>query len=91
MPHLDAEAAIPVRITPSSFLDPDRGSAAIIVWSSVTLSALRLSLEAANRLILWHLYGYNTVTHDHLSIVRIKPNLLVSNEDVLKGWGFQQY
>lgn len=69
----------------------DSGSAATIVWSSVTLTALRLSLEAANRLILLHLYGYNTVTHDHLSIVRVKPELVVSNGDILKGWGFFHY
>lgn len=66
----------------------DSESAAMIVWSSVTLTAMRLSLEAANRLILWHLYGHATVAHDHLSIVRVKPQLVVSNGDMLKGWGF---
>ena len=41
----------------------DSGSAALIVWGSIYLSLLRLSLEAANRLILWHLYGYTTVAY----------------------------
>ncbi len=65
----------------------DSGSAAMIVWSSVTFSAMRLSSEVAKRLTLWYLYGVSTVAHDHLSIVRVKPKLVVSNGDVLKGWG----
>lgn len=59
----------------------------MIVWSSVTLSTMRLSSEVAKKLTLWYLYGVNTVAHDHLSIVRVKPELIVSNGDVLKGWG----
>ena len=66
-------------------------TAALVVWSSVCLSVLRLSLETANRLILWHLYGYETVVRHHLTIVRVKPELVVSNGDVLKGWGFTHY
>jgi hypothetical protein len=68
-----------------------RGTAALIVWSSICLTVLRLSLEASNRLILWHLYGYRTVANYNLSIVRVKPELVVSNGDVLKGWGFIHY
>ena len=69
----------------------DDRSAFMVVWSSVTLSALRLSSESAKWLILWHLYGYKTIVRDHLAIVRVKPELVVSNGDILRGWGFAHF
>jgi hypothetical protein len=65
-----------------------RDSAAVIVWASICLTALRVSLEAANRLVLWRVYGSTVVARQHLSMVRIKPVLMVSNGDILRGWGF---
>lgn len=65
----------------------DGDSAALIVWGSVVLTILRLSMEAANWLVLWQIYGKRTVAQDHLSIVKIKPVLVVSNGDVLRGFG----
>jgi hypothetical protein len=53
----------------------------------VVLSILRLSLEVSNRLILWQAYGWQKVQHDHLSIARIKPQLVVSNGEILRGLG----
>lgn len=72
---------------PSLFRRTDSDSAAIIVWASVALTVLRLSLEASNRLILWQVYGWRTVSANHLSLVRVKPELVVSNGDVLRGFG----
>ncbi len=48
---------------------------------------LRFSLETSNRLILWQVYGWEAVKRDHISIVSIKPLLVVSNGDVLRGMG----
>lgn len=53
----------------------------------MVLSILRLSLEVSNRLILWQAYGWQRVQHDHLSIVRIKPHLVVSNGNILRSLG----
>lgn len=66
-------------------------SAAVIVWGSVCLTMLRLSLEASNWLILWYVYGWSRVAHEHLLIVRAKPELAVSNGDVLHGLGFLHF
>jgi hypothetical protein len=62
-------------------------SAALIVWGSISLTDLRLSLEASNWLLLWYVYGWQRVARDHLSIVRHKPQLVVSNGDLLQGLG----
>jgi len=59
----------------------------VIVWASVVLSVMRFSLETSNRLILWQAYGWQKVQRDHLSLVRFKPQLVVSNGDVLRGMG----
>lgn len=53
----------------------------------MTLSVLRFSLETSNRLILWQAYGWHKVQHEHLSIVRVKPQLVVSNGDILRSLG----
>lgn len=86
--------AITIRLTPdaashmpSLFRRTDSDSAAIIVWASVALTVLRLSLEASNRLILWQVYGRRAVVANHLWLVRAKPELVVSNGDVLRGFG----
>lgn len=69
------------------FSRDDSDSAALILWASVCLTMLRLSLEAATWLVLWQVYGRQTVARLHLSMVRIKPELVVSNGDVLRGFG----
>jgi hypothetical protein len=53
----------------------------------VVFTILRLSVEASNWLVLWQVYGQRTVAHYHLSVVRIKPELVVSNGDILRGFG----
>ena len=48
---------------------------------------LRFSLETSNRLILWQAYGWEKAQHEHLSVVRVKPQLVVSNGDILRSLG----
>lgn len=79
---VNAEAPIPRLLQRD-----DTDSAAVIVWASVVLSVMRISLETSNRLILWQAYGWQKVQHEHLSIVRVKPQLVVSNGDILRGLG----
>lgn len=69
------------------FRRDDSDSAALILWASVVITMLRLSREAAAWLVLWQVYGWRTVAIEHLSLVRIKPELVVSNGDVLRGLG----
>lgn len=69
----------------------DSDSAFLILWASVAITMLRLSLEAAARLVLWQVYGWHAVAREHLSLVRIKPQLVVSNGDVLRGFGTIHY
>lgn len=63
----------------------------LVVFMAVATSALRIAIESANWITLWYLYGRATVAHDHLRITRIKPQLVVSNGDVLRGIGFYHY
>jgi hypothetical protein len=48
-------------------------------------------MEASNWLILFYVYGRQRVIVDHLSLVRIKPQLVVSNGAVLRGLGPLHY
>lgn len=73
------------------FRRDDSESAALILWVSVAFTMLRLSLEAADWLVLRQVYGRRTVAHEHLSIVSIKPELVVSNGDVLRGFAPTHY
>ena len=62
-------------------------AAFLVTWMAVTTSALRIAIWSANEITLVYIYGRATVTHDHLHIIRMTPNLVVSNGDVLKGIG----
>lgn len=66
-------------------------SLVLVIWMAAVMSALRLAIWVASELILWHLYGRTTVERLHLRIVKIKPELVVSNGDVLRGFGFYHY
>jgi hypothetical protein len=63
----------------------------VVIAVAVISGALRFAIWAANWIVLWYLYGSARVKHDHLRMVRIKPNLVVSNGDVLHGFGFCHY
>ena len=63
----------------------------LVIFMAVATSALRIAIGVANWITLWHLYGEATVAHDHLRIIKIKPQLVVSNGDVLRGIGFYHY
>ena len=63
------------------------GSIMLVIWMATATSALRIALWAANVMTLWYLYGRTTVEREHLRITKIKPQLVVSNGDVLRGIG----
>lgn len=63
----------------------------LVIAMSVCTAALRMAIWAANQLTLRYLYGSATVSRLHLRIVRVKPQLVVSNGDVLRGIGFYHY
>jgi hypothetical protein len=73
------------------FAHPTADSLMMLMGFSIITGALRFALWSANWITLWYLYGWATVQHDHLRIVRIKPELVVSNGDVLKGIGAYHY
>ena len=63
----------------------------LVAAAAIAAGLLRFALWAANVITLWYLYGWATVNHDHLKIVRVKPDLVVSNGDVLHGIGGYHY
>jgi len=54
-------------------------------------STLRIAIWAASMITLWYTYGPATVSRQHLRITRMRPELLVSNGDVLWGRSFYHY
>lgn len=72
---------------------PDRNAQSIglIIGMAVCTSMLRLGIVLANTLVLWRVYGRAKVLKERLEITRIKPDLVVSNGDVLRGLAFQHY
>jgi len=54
-----------------------------IVFFATIAFAFRLSTEAVNRVVLWQEYGNTRVAEEHLTIVKVTPELVVSNGDVL--------
>jgi len=65
--------------------------AGLVIFMAVAASSFRIANWAANQITLWYLYGWATVERDHLRIVKIKPQLGVSNGDVLRGMGGYHY
>lgn len=63
----------------------------LIICMAVGTAMLRLSTVLANTLVLWRVYGRTRALREHLQITRIKPELVVSNGDVLRGLSFQHY
>ena len=66
-----------------SILGDDRDLSWTIVFFGVISSAFRLSTEAVNKVVLWQRYGYTRVVRERLAIVKVTPELVVSNGDVL--------
>lgn len=69
----------------------DINSLWLVICLAVCTSVLRVSLETVDRGILRHAYGQERVAREHLRIVRAKPELVVSNGDVLPGLTFRRY
>ena len=66
-------------------------SAFLVIWVATVTGALRVAIWAASTITLWHVYGRATVIREHLRIIRVKPQLVVSNGDVLHCLGFYHY
>jgi hypothetical protein len=71
--------------------DKDLGSIRLISVMAVVTAMLRLSIAAANTVMLWLRYGYEVVRRDHLTIAKVKPEIVVSNGDVLYGTSLRHY
>ena len=67
------------------------GSLAIIIFVAAAVALLRGALQAADRILLLWIYGRHRVLTEHLTIVKTKPDIVVSNGDVLHGKGFEHY
>ena len=72
---------------PLDSVDEKVRSAMLVIWVALVTIALRIALESANVITLSHLYGRATVRRLHLRIVSVKPQLVVSNGDILRGIG----
>lgn len=78
-------------LTAQSSRDRDAQSVWLIICMAVATAALRLSIVLANTLVLWRVYGRARVLREHLRITSSKPELVVSNGDVLRALAFQRY
>ena len=67
------------------------GSAALVVFVTIATGLQRLCYEASNIILLVWIYGPDRVSAQHLSIVKHKPDLVVSNGDILYGKSFVLY
>jgi hypothetical protein len=63
----------------------------LVVWLVVTLSMLRIASWVSGQIILFLTYGRERVFREHLQIVRVKPQLVVSNGDLLLNRSFEHY
>jgi hypothetical protein len=59
------------------------GSAALVVFVTIATALQRLCHEASKFILLVWTYGRDRVSAQHLSIVKYKPDLVVSNSDIL--------
>ena len=69
----------------------DAQSVWLIILMAVATAMLRVSMLLANKVVLWHVYGRARVVREHLKITRIKPELVVSNGEVLYGLAVGHY
>lgn len=67
------------------------GPLAIIIVVTAAVAFLRIAVRAADRILLLLVYGRHRVLTEHLAIIKAKPDIVVSNGDVLYGKGFEHY
>jgi hypothetical protein len=70
--------------------EKDLGSMWSICLMAISTTLLRLSILAANALLLWYAYGVEIVRREHLRITNVKPEIVVSNGDA-HGTSFPHY
>lgn len=71
--------------------EQDAHSVWLIIVMAVATAMLRVSMALANAVVLWRVYGHARVVREHLEITRIKPELVVSNGEVLYGFALGHY
>jgi hypothetical protein len=67
------------------------GLTLIFLFSASVTAGMKIGNRLADYLILAHIYGRNAVASRGLRIVDSKPNLKISNGDVLHGYGFTHF
>jgi hypothetical protein len=72
--------------TPATSANPEsRISLSVVVFVTVGTILARLCFYAAGIILLIWTYGRDRVLREHLSIMKYKPQIIVSNGDVLLG------
>jgi len=67
------------------------GLVMFLLFSACTTAALKIGTRTADYLVLCHVYGPDVVAAQHLQIIGGKPNLRISNGDVLSGYNFVHF
>jgi hypothetical protein len=62
-----------------------------MLFSACATAGLKTGLRAADHVILRRVYGQDRVAREHLTIVNLKPEPVVSNGDHLPAWGFRHF
>lgn len=68
-----------------------RASFAVVVFVTSATVLIRICISVADKILLSSIYGWRRLLAEHLTIVRDKPNMVVSNGDILYGKGFPHY
>ena len=63
----------------------------LMIFAASATGGIKIGLIAADAIILRIVYGADRVAREHLTIVKTKPELVVSNGDVLHSHGFVHF
>src|SRR5437016_9585456 len=63
----------------------------LVIFAASATGGIKIGLVAADAIILRIIYGADRVAREHLTIVKSKPELVVSNGDVLHSHGFVHF
>jgi hypothetical protein len=87
LPPAPIEAAAPA--LPKRAIAP--ALIAVTIFASVATAGLKIGFLTADALVLHWLYPRTRIATQHLTIVSYKPELRVSNGDILEGYGFSHF
>jgi len=66
-------------------------SSAVVIFVTSATVLIRISIFLSDKILLLWIYGWHRLVTEHLAIIKEKPNIIVSNGDVLYGKGFPHY